>query len=219
MLVAGRRSVDLRIAPSHCTGNSGNRYHAIKAEAREEDADDSPSSASSLCGCIVDSGCTPRIAGNRGRIRHAQHRVPHVGRGGAHQASLETSGTADGWKRGRGPSAFFTRKAKVTGEQPLPRSLGEGSPRAARNERRRRRGRGPPRRRRGLLPATLRNSQADFAIRIFFRHPIAANSAPQPAIRLHLMRDPVNRPLGRPRRELAGPLAFGEFARSRIRSS
>jgi hypothetical protein len=57
-----------------------------------------------------------------------------------------------------------TRKAKVTGVQPLPRSLGEGSPRAARNERRRRRGRGPPRRRRGLLPATLRNSQADFAI-------------------------------------------------------
>jgi hypothetical protein len=41
------------------------------------------------------------------RVHHAQHRVPHVGRGGAHQASLGMSGTADGWKRGRGPSAFF----------------------------------------------------------------------------------------------------------------
>jgi hypothetical protein len=53
-----------------------------------------------------------------------------------------------------------TRIAKVTGVQPLPRSLGEGSPRAARNERRRRRGRGPPRRRRGAHegppPATVR---------------------------------------------------------------
>jgi hypothetical protein len=43
----------------------------------------------------------------RWRAHHAQHRVPHVGRGGAHQASLGTSGTADGGKRGRGPSAFF----------------------------------------------------------------------------------------------------------------
>jgi hypothetical protein len=92
----------------------------------------------------------------------------------------------------QGPIRIFSRKAKVTGVQPLPRSLGEGSPRAARNERRRRRGRGPPRRRRGLLPATLRNSQADFAILVFFRHPIVLHRAPQPAIRLHLMRDPVN---------------------------
>jgi hypothetical protein len=53
----------------------------------------------------------------------------------------------------------------------------------------------------------------------FFRNPFAANSARQPAIRLHLMRDPVNRPFGLPRRERAGPLAFREFARSRIRCS
>jgi hypothetical protein len=33
----------------------------------------------------------------------------HVGRCGAHEAFLETSGTAAGWKRGRGPSAFFRR--------------------------------------------------------------------------------------------------------------
>jgi hypothetical protein len=33
----------------------------------------------------------------------------HVGRCGAHEAFLETSGTAAGWKRGRGPSAFFLR--------------------------------------------------------------------------------------------------------------
>jgi hypothetical protein len=52
----------------------------------------------------------------------------------------------------------------------------------------------------------------------FFRHPIAAKSAPQSAIRLHLMRDPVSLPLARPR-ERAGPLAFREFARSRIRCS
>jgi hypothetical protein len=43
----------------------------------------------------------------RWRAHHTRHRVPHVGRGGAHHASLGTSGTADGWKRGRGPSAFF----------------------------------------------------------------------------------------------------------------
>jgi hypothetical protein len=50
-------------------------------------------------------GCTPRIS--RWRAHHAQHRVPHVRRGGAHKAFLKTSGTAAGWKRGRGPSAFF----------------------------------------------------------------------------------------------------------------
>ena len=49
------------------------------------------------------------------RVHHAQHRVPHVGRGGAHQASLGTSGTADGWKRGRGPSAFFSGTPIVSG--------------------------------------------------------------------------------------------------------
>src|SRR5687767_4744946 len=42
--------------------------------------------------------------------------------------------------RGRGWRFLNNRACK----QPLPRSLGEGSPRAVRNERRRRRGRGPP---------------------------------------------------------------------------
>jgi hypothetical protein len=51
-------------------------------------------------------GCTPRITGNRTNSPRATPcpvRRPY----GAHQASLRTSGTADGWKRGRGPSAFF----------------------------------------------------------------------------------------------------------------
>ena len=93
------------------------------------------------------------------RVHHARHGVPHVGRRGAHKASLGTSGTAAGWKRGRGPSAFF---------------------RAA---------------------------------------PIVFQSAPQPAIRPHLMRDPVNRPRARPRGERAGTLALRDFAGSRIRCS
>jgi hypothetical protein len=92
------------------------------------------------------------------RAHHLQHRVPHVRRGGAHEASLETSGTAAGWKRGRGPSAFFG-------------------------------------------------------------NPMLLRSAPQPAIRLHLLRDPVSRPLARPQRGHAGLLARRDFARSRIRCS
>jgi hypothetical protein len=57
------------------------------------------------------------------------------------------------------------------------------------------------------------------AIRIFFGNPGVLRSAPHPAIRLHLMRDPVSHPLGRPQRERAGLLALREFARSRIRCS
>ena len=53
------------------------------------------------------------------RAHHARHRVPHVGRGGAHETSLGISGTADGWKRGRGPSAFF-RDAPSSPERPGP---------------------------------------------------------------------------------------------------
>ena len=41
-------------------------------------------------------------------------------------------------------------------------------------------------------------------------------SAPQPTIRLHLERDPVNHPLARSRRERANPLALRDFAESRI---
>jgi hypothetical protein len=37
------------------------------------------------------------------RAHHAHHRVSAHCRGGAHQASLRMSGTAVGWKRGRGP--------------------------------------------------------------------------------------------------------------------
>jgi hypothetical protein len=57
------------------------------------------------------------------------------------------------------------------------------------------------------------------AIRIFFRSPMVLRSAPQPAIRLHLMRDLVNRPISRPERERAGLLARRHFERSRIRCS
>ena len=88
-------------------------------------------------------GCTPRVAGNPGELTTRDTVSPHVGRGGARKASLGTSGTAAGWKRGRGPSAFF---------QGTP-----SSPRAPRN----------------------------------------------PPSRLHLMRDPVNRPLAGRRRERA----------------
>ena len=102
-------------------------------------------------------GSTPRIAGNRREFTTRNTVSPHVCRGGAHHASLGASGTAAGWKRGRGPSAFF-----------------QGTPSFS----------GAPR---------------------------------NPPSRLHLMRDPVNPPLARPRRERAGPLALPDFARSRIR--
>jgi hypothetical protein len=95
---------------------------------------------------------------SRWRAHHVQHRVPHIGRGGAHEASLQTSGTATGWKHGRGPSAFFG-------------------------------------------------------------NPIVLQSAPQPAIRLYPMRDPVSPPLARPQREPAALRACRDFARSRIRCS
>ena len=45
--------------------------------------------------------------GKRWRVHHARHRVLRVGRGGAHRASLRTSGTAGRWTPGREPSAFF----------------------------------------------------------------------------------------------------------------
>jgi hypothetical protein len=47
-------------------------------------------------------------------VHPARHRVLRVRRGGAHQASLRTSGTAGGWKRGRARGAirFFSRTAK-----------------------------------------------------------------------------------------------------------
>ena len=78
----------------------------------------------------------PRRASEAGGAFTTRNTVsPHVGRGGAHQASPGTSGTADGWKRGREPSAFF-----------------QGTPSSS----------GAPR---------------------------------SPQFRLHLMRDPVNRPL------------------------
>jgi hypothetical protein len=53
----------------------------------------------------------------------------------------------------------------------------------------------------------------------FFGNPRVLRSAPQPAIRLHLMRDPVSPPLARPERERAGLLARRHFERSRIRCS
>jgi hypothetical protein len=57
------------------------------------------------------------------------------------------------------------------------------------------------------------------AIRIFFGNPIVYQGAPQPAIRLNPLRDLVNRPISRPRRERAGHLAYRQFERSRIRCS
>jgi hypothetical protein len=57
------------------------------------------------------------------------------------------------------------------------------------------------------------------AIRVFFGTPIVCRSAPQPAIRLRLLRDPVNRPNSPPRRERAGHLARRNFERSRSRCS
>ncbi len=53
----------------------------------------------------------------------------------------------------------------------------------------------------------------------FFRNPVVFWSAPQPAIRFHLLRDPVNCPISRPQRERAGHLARRDFQRSRIRCS
>jgi hypothetical protein len=53
----------------------------------------------------------------------------------------------------------------------------------------------------------------------FFGNPRVLRSAPQPAIRLHLIRDLVSRPFARPQREHAGLLARRHFARSRIRCS
>ena len=52
-----------------------------------------------------------------------------------------------------------------------------------------------------------------------FRNPMVAVSARKPAIRLHPMRDPVNRPLAESQREPAGRLDLRDFARSRIRCS
>ena len=46
-----------------------------------------------------------------------------------------------------------------------------------------------------------------------------AVSAPDAAIRLHLMRDPVNRPLAESQRKPAGRLERRDFSRSRIRCS
>jgi hypothetical protein len=57
------------------------------------------------------------------------------------------------------------------------------------------------------------------AIRIFSGNPIVFHSALQPAIRLYPMRDPVNSPISRPRRERAGRLANRNFERSRSRCS
>jgi hypothetical protein len=51
----------------------------------------------------------------------------------------------------RGEDSIVLRKGLCHSAPPLPRSLGEGSSRAARNERRRRRGRGPPRHSRGAV--------------------------------------------------------------------
>jgi hypothetical protein len=57
------------------------------------------------------------------------------------------------------------------------------------------------------------------AIRITSETPMLVLGAPQPAIRLNPMRDPVNRPISRPQRERAGHLAYRNFERSRIRCS
>ena len=83
--------------------------------------------------------CTLHI--RRWRVHHARHRVPHVGRGGAHQASRRASETAAGWKRGRGPSAFFretqgrpqraaarhSASPDARSREPSPRSTGAGT--------------------------------------------------------------------------------------------
>jgi hypothetical protein len=71
----------------------------------------------SSCGCGGRGSTTSRTDSSRislhawreavWRVHHARHVFPRVGRGGAHRASLGTSGTAGGWKSGRGPSAFF----------------------------------------------------------------------------------------------------------------
>jgi hypothetical protein len=53
----------------------------------------------------------------------------------------------------------------------------------------------------------------------FLGNPIISPAPRDSPSRLHLMRDPVNRPLARPQRERAGPLALRDFARSRIRCS
>jgi predicted nucleotidyltransferase len=48
-------------------------------------------------------GCTPRIGGNRGEFTTGDTGVPYIGRRGARETSLGTSGTAGRRKRGRGP--------------------------------------------------------------------------------------------------------------------
>jgi hypothetical protein len=53
----------------------------------------------------------------------------------------------------------------------------------------------------------------------FSRKPHGLHGAQESAIRLHLMRDPVIRPISRPQRERAGLLVRRHFARSRIRCS
>jgi hypothetical protein len=54
---------------------------------------------------------------NRGELTTRNTSVPHVGRSGAQDTFLGTSGTAGGWKRGRGPSAFF-RDASIVSRAP-----------------------------------------------------------------------------------------------------
>ena len=183
MLVAGRRSVSPRNVSLHCTINSGNWYDFLRLRERrvkpslgtsggagpkellsavsglDSRCKSSPTvlPARSSAGAprphaeVTEksktvhrgSGCTPRTAGNRGELTTRTTVSPHVGRRGAHQTSLGMSGTAAGWKRGRGPSAFFQRT------------------------------------------------------------PSSSGALSNPPFRLHLMRDPVSRPLARPRRALS----------------
>jgi hypothetical protein len=57
------------------------------------------------------------------------------------------------------------------------------------------------------------------AMRIFFKNSMSFGAPRNPSSRLHLMRDPVNRPLSRPQRERAGLFALRGYTRSRIRCS
>ena len=49
------------------------------------------------------------------RVQRTQHRVPHVRGDVAHETCVRASGTGEGWKRGRGPSAFFSGGSIVSG--------------------------------------------------------------------------------------------------------
>jgi hypothetical protein len=152
------------------------------------------------------------------RAHHAHHRVPHVGRG-AHEASLGASGTADGWERGRGPSAFFLERQNQLGSSSSLREAGpvcDGealSPAVFAARSSRVAATPPPNCGGGVVLRSLLLSW------FFSGTPLSSGAPRDLPSRLHLMRDLVNPAPRMTAAETRRPLALRGFARSRIRCS